>query len=106
MRRLAQLSWVIPHLDDIESDMSAIHRVDDIWSMPAAKFFRFAWRLPCYRGAMRERALAEQHGQEQGSAAPVRQATQPAPRAAPSHSTPVTKQAMSDPVMSKIFDFG
>lgn len=36
--------------------MSAFHRIDDIWSMEAGKFFRFAYRLPAYQGAMRARA--------------------------------------------------
>lgn len=38
--------------------MSAIHRIDDIWSMEAGRFFRFARRLPAYQGVMR--TVAEQ----------------------------------------------
>lgn len=48
---------MLDHLDDIESDLSAIHRIDDMWSMEAGRFFRFARRLPAYKGAMR--AVAE-----------------------------------------------
>ncbi len=47
---------MVEHLDDIESDMSAFHRIDDIWTMEAGKFFRYAYRLPAYQGAMRARA--------------------------------------------------
>lgn len=31
--------------------MSVYHRVDNIYAMPAARFFRFAERLPYYEGA-------------------------------------------------------
>lgn len=44
--------WVLDYLDDIESDMSVFHRVDDPWSMPAPRFFAFASRLPAYNGAV------------------------------------------------------
>lgn len=44
------------HLDDVESDMSAIHRIDDIYAMEAGRFFRFARRLPAYQGVMRMEA--------------------------------------------------
>ena len=66
MRRLAQLRWIPRYLDEIESDMSVFHRVDDIWSMPARKFFPLARRLHSYQGAMRERVLAEQREREGG----------------------------------------
>jgi hypothetical protein len=54
---------VLKHLDDIESDLSAIHRIDDMWAMEAGRFFRFAHRLPAYKGAMR--AIAEAQAMEQ-----------------------------------------
>lgn len=97
--------WVPRHRADIESDMSAVHRVDDIETMNSARLFRLAWRLPCYRGVMRERVLSDQQ-QEQAPAAQVRQASPSARPAAPSRSTPVTEAALADPVMGKIFDFG
>lgn len=86
--------------------MSAVHRVDDIWSMPSARFFRLAWRLPAYRGVMRERALTAQRDQEQAPQQPARPAAQ-APRRTPARDTqPVTEAVLTDPVMSKIFSFG
>jgi hypothetical protein len=91
--------------------MSAVHRVDDIWSMDAARFFRLAWRLPCYRGAMRERAIAERREQDEApQAAPVRaaapeRAAQARPRA-DTKTAPVTRDALNDPVLSKVFSFG
>lgn len=53
---------MLKHLDDIESDLSAIHRIDDMWSMNGPKFFRFAYRLPAYKGAMR--AIAEKQAMD------------------------------------------
>jgi hypothetical protein len=40
--------------------MSAFHGVDDVYAMPAARFFALAWRLSAYRGVMRERVIAAQ----------------------------------------------
>lgn len=54
-----QTAWVLDYLDDIESDLSAVHRVDDMWQMDGPRFFRLAHRLPAYRGVMRMRAEAE-----------------------------------------------
>jgi hypothetical protein len=46
--------WVLDHHEDIDSDMSVFHRVDDYGSMPAPKFFARAARLPVYQGVLRE----------------------------------------------------
>jgi hypothetical protein len=97
--------WLPAHLADVESDMSAVHRVDDIDDLPAPKFFSYAWRLPHYRGVMRDRVIALQDDQEDTGPAPAAQARQPA-RAPAASSQPVTETALSDPMMSKIFDFG
>lgn len=43
--------------------MSAIHGIHDIWEVEAGKFFRYAQRLPAYRGVMR--IHAEQQAQRQ-----------------------------------------
>lgn len=64
-------------LGEIESDLSAFHRVDDMWEMEAARFWRLAVRLPAYAGAF----AATLHAREQeGSATPM--TTQPSPAAA------------------------
>lgn len=55
---------MIDHIDDIESDLSAIHRIDDMWSMEAGRFFRYATRLPAYRGVMRMVAEREVRDRE------------------------------------------
>jgi hypothetical protein len=51
---------VLDHLEDIESDLSVFHRIDDPWSMPGPRFFRFVMRLPAYAGVMAARVVAQQ----------------------------------------------
>jgi hypothetical protein len=36
------------HLYDIEADMMAVYGVQDAMSLPGPRFFRLAYRLPCY----------------------------------------------------------
>lgn len=85
--------------------MSAIHRVDDIWSMNGPRFFRLAWRLPCYRGVMRERTLKEQQEREQSTPVPQQQAPGYAP--AGSSTQPGTRAIIAnDPTFAQIFSFG
>lgn len=62
MPRLAQVMWLLDHLDDVESDLSAFHRIDDMGEMDSTRFFRFAFRLPAYGGVMQARAMAEERG--------------------------------------------
>jgi hypothetical protein len=84
--------------------MSAIHGIDDIWSMPAAKFFAFAWRLPHYQGAMRDWVLAEQRsGTRQAPQRPAYRAA-PAARDEPPPATPAVVR--SDPALGGVFSFG
>lgn len=89
-------------LADIESDLSVFHRVDDMHAVAPARFFRLAWRLPHYRGALRDRAMAEEREREE---APRGRAPQPV-RSRPAAAQPVTEAALSDPLMGTIFDFG
>ncbi len=44
--------WVVDHLEDLESDFSVFHRVDDPLSLPGPEFFRKALRLSAYTGVM------------------------------------------------------
>lgn len=104
LERLGQLAWIPGYLDDLESDFSVFHRVDDIWALPGPVFFKRAWRLPAYRGVMRERYLAERD--EEQPARPTRAAA-PAGRPPPRHVVPATKTALSsEPGFSGIFSFG
>lgn len=46
---------MLDYLDDIESDMSVFHRVDSIETMHGPLFFKRAFRLSAYSGAMAAR---------------------------------------------------
>jgi hypothetical protein len=55
---------VLYHLDDIASDLSAIHRIDDMWTMDARRFYRLVTRLPAYQGVMRMTAERQARDEE------------------------------------------
>lgn len=59
---------MVDHLDDIESDLSAFHRIDNWEDMPARRFLLLAERLGHYRGAIRNIMLAATNEQEGGGA--------------------------------------
>lgn len=50
---------MLDHLDDLESDFSVFHRVDDIYAMPSARFFRLAERIFAYQGVCALKAQAD-----------------------------------------------
>lgn len=54
--------WVLDYLSDLESDFSAIHGIDDIYSLPGPRFFRFAYRITAYQGLL---SALQQKQQEQ-----------------------------------------
>lgn len=89
--------------------MSAFHRVDDVYAMPGPRFFRLAWRLPCYRGVMRERVLAGQREDGAGRASPRPVQPEQSQAAAPESGrepVPATKAVIrSDPRLNGIFSF-
>lgn len=45
--------WVLDHLEDVESDLSVFHRVDNFRSLPSVRFYALASRLVHYDGAVR-----------------------------------------------------
>lgn len=64
---------MLGHLRDIESDMSAVHRITNIWAMDGPRFFAYAWRLPAYKGVMRalaEKQVSEEHQRTGGRGKP------------------------------------
>lgn len=81
--RLSAIGWFVGHLDDVLSDMSVFHRVDDIDQLPSAVFWPRVVRLPVYDGAVRF-ALLE-------APAPERQAARPAPAEPTSQPKPHTR---------------
>lgn len=93
---------MIDHLDDLESDFSAIHRVDDIHALDGPRFMRMAWRISTYGGVMAMR-LREQEAEAHPAVVEPRQAPTPAPRpsATPSGVKPFAAAAATFP---DIFD--
>jgi hypothetical protein len=79
---------VLDYLDDLESDFSVFHRVDDMYSLGAPEFFRKAHRIGAYQGVVRLRVEAEAQRREE----------------APEAVTPEVVAA--DPGMSDLFEFG
>lgn len=91
-------------LDDIESDMSVFHRVDDIAALDGLRFFRLAWRLPAYEGAMRARQLREREDELAASASAPAQGVSSGGRVNWNPGTKATLQA--DPSLKGVFSFG
>lgn len=87
-------------LDDIASDMSVFHRVDDITALDGPTLFRLAWRLPAYEGAMRLRVM-EAHDADPDSA---RASTGVADGSNWNPGTQAT--LMADPALAGVFSFG
>ena len=52
--------WVLDYLDDLESDFSVFHRVEDIHSLPGPRFFKLAFRVSAYSGVMAARQMAQE----------------------------------------------
>lgn len=51
---------MVHHLEDIRSDLSVLHRVDDMESMPAPRFFALAYRLDAYQSVIALKARKQQ----------------------------------------------
>jgi hypothetical protein len=93
---------MLDYLDDIASDLSAFHRIDDATALDGPTFLKLAWRLPAYTGVMQSRALAEQNKERR-----------PAPKAASGPArggdqiNPGTRTTlMAEPAFAGVFSFG
>jgi len=73
-----QVSYVVDHLADLESDFSAVHGVSDMYALPGPRFLRMAVRLVAYPGVMQARAQGLIDAAELADA--TGQVYQPAPR--------------------------
>jgi hypothetical protein len=51
---------VTAYAEEIESDLSVLHRIDDMHSQPAKRMLRLARHLPAYQGAVRSQMLKKQ----------------------------------------------
>lgn len=99
--RVSEVGWVTDHTADLESDLSAVHRVDDMWSMPGPKFLRLALRTVAYAGVMQARAqaLIDAGTAETGTATPM-------PTATPQRATEGTRDAVeASPRLSGLIDW-
>jgi hypothetical protein len=47
------VSWVTEYVQDIESDLSVFHRVDDVDQLTIRRYLMLAPRLSAYEGALR-----------------------------------------------------
>jgi len=54
--------WVVDHLEDLESDFSVFHRIDNIRTLDGPRFFRLALRIFAYDGVMAVRLAAQTEG--------------------------------------------
>lgn len=61
---------MLDYLPDVESDFSVFHRVDNIYTLSAARFTEWAVRLSMYEGAIAGRAAHERR-QQGGNNGPV-----------------------------------
>ncbi len=77
------MGWFFEHLDDVLSDMSVFHRVDEMDQLPAAVFLPRMVRLALYDGAVRHamRRVVEQQSEPSSVPTP----TQPGPAPVRAH---------------------
>ena len=78
--RIAEVAWVLDHLDDLDADFLAIYGIDlEQVDISAARYFALAHRLTAYTGVMAARAEAGQERREPRSSTPTRTSTPAAP---------------------------
>lgn len=65
---LTVAEWVHAHLEDVASDLSVFHRVDDWQALPSAVYFERAARLSAYDGVIRRQLEAEAYEAEKEKA--------------------------------------
>lgn len=52
---MTEMGWIVPMIDDLASDLSAFHRVDDWRSLTVDRFMSLAGRIAAYDGAVAKR---------------------------------------------------
>lgn len=53
--RVRQIGWTGAYLEDVRSDLSVLHRVDDLEALPGPRLFSYVWRLMAYQGVIANR---------------------------------------------------
>lgn len=100
---MRQVAWVLDHLDDLASDMSVFHRIDDVTLLDGPTFCRLAWRLPAYAGVMQQRVQAVQDEQPTSpTERPFTYGTSPRAEVNPGTKTTL----MAEPAFRGVFSFG
>lgn len=98
------MAWIPAHLDDLASDLSAVHGIRDMSKLSGAALCKLAYRLTAYQGVMQARyaeQVADQES-EQGSAPSM-----PQRGSQQRQVVPATKAALqADPVMAQMISFG
>jgi hypothetical protein len=117
---------VLDHLDDVVSDFSVFHRVDDVTALPGPVFFTMANRLAAYAGVIQARFRADDEGAAPAAGEPMYGDAEPrytAPAGPPANPgaaapgepvdaqgrriVPATRQAMmADPELRGLISFG
>lgn len=67
---MEQIMWTQDYEDDIASDLSAFHRVDDPMSIDGPRYFLLAARLPAYAGVMAARVEKLRQDEREAGRAP------------------------------------
>lgn len=71
MARVRELAWITEHEEDIDSDLSVFHRIDDPDELDGPRYFRLVERLKFYPGAVQNAALMERQQRDAGPQIPV-----------------------------------
>lgn len=72
--------WFVAHLEDVRSDLSVYHRIEDLECMPSDRFFSYAERLMSYSGACLARYRLERQEAENPDAVPDHRPASTEPR--------------------------
>ncbi|GGW98678.1 hypothetical protein [Streptomyces chartreusis] len=78
--RIAEVSWVLDHEDDLDADFLAIYRIDlEQVDISARRYFALAHRLTAYQGVMAARVEAERERREPARSTTPTRSSSPAP---------------------------
>lgn len=62
--------WVLDYEEDIASDLSAFHRVDEPMTLDGPRYFSLAVRLAAYAGVLAARAEEQRQAERDGHSGP------------------------------------
>lgn len=97
---------MLDHLEDVRSDLSVFHRIDDLEDMSAERFFSYVYRLPHYGGAIAYQVQKQQAEQQEEPQASSRHTFEEPPGGfvMPAREVPATAEALAaDPMFAGLF---